>query len=280
MPAQAAASLQEDATARAGAAGLAGRVTFRLVRRAAVLMAALGFCFLRFGWIWFWWKLRGRDVPLKVRARWMHFCGRIVLAGMGVRFRIEGERPQGVTLIVSNHLSYLDIVIAAVAMPIVFVSKEEIDRWPVFGAIARRGKTIFLDRQSRASARRVVAEMAERLSEGVPVLLFPEGTSTDGSKVLRFHAPLFEPAVAAGVAITPAAIKYEPMARGVVERDLCWFGDETFVPHLMRVLNVEGFTAVMRFGKPLVAGDRRGAAVAAHDAVSKMRAVGEARPMG
>lgn len=255
----------------APAPGLAGRVTFRLVRRATVLMAALGFCFLRFGWIWLWWKLRGRDVPLRTRANWMHFCGRIVLAGMGVRFRIEGERPRGVTLIAANHLSYLDIVIAAAALPIVFVSKDEIARWLVFGSIARRGMTIFLDRKSRTSARNAAGEMAERLREGVPVLLFPEGTSTDGSRVMRFHATLFEPAVAVGVTITPAAITYEPKGHGVVERDLCWFGDETFVPHLMRVLNVEGFTAVMRFGKPFAAADRRGAAVAAHYAVEGMR---------
>lgn len=255
-------------------------MTFRLVRRAVVLLAALGVCFAWFGLLWLWWRLRGRDVPLKTRAEWMHFCGRIVLGGMGVKFRIEGERPQGVTLIVSNHLSYLDIVIAAAAMPIVFVSKDEIDRWPVFGPIARRGKTIFLDRQSRASARRAAGEMAERLKEGVPVVLFPEGTSTDGSAVLRFHSTLFEPAVAAGVGITPAAIAYEPQGRGVAERDLCWFGDETFVPHLMRVLNVEGFTAAMRFGEPFVAVDRREAAVMAHEAVVGMRGIGEARIRG
>lgn len=272
---EAAALPEGDAVnARASASGIAGRVTFRLVRRAVVLSAALAVCFAWFGLIWLWWKLRGRDVPVKTRAKWMHFCGRVVLRGMGIQFRVEGEQPQGTTLIVANHLSYLDIVIAAAAMPIVFVSKDEIDRWPVFGAIARRGKTIFLDRQSRASARRVAGEMAERLKEGAPVLLFPEGTSTDGRQVIRFHSPLFEPAVAAGVAIVPAAIAYEPKGRGMVERDLCWFGDERFLPHLMRVLNVEGFTAVMRFGEPFVAADRRGAAMMAHDAVVGMRGRG------
>jgi 1-acyl-sn-glycerol-3-phosphate acyltransferase len=203
----------------------------------------------------------------------MHFCGRIVLRGMGIEFHLEGERPRGVTLIAANHLSYLDIVIAAAALPVVFVSKDEIARWPVFGAIARRGKTIFLDRQSRASARNAAGEMTGRLREGVPVVLFPEGTSTDGSAVMRFYSTLFEPALAAGVPITPAAIAYEPQGRGVVERDLCWFGDETFLPHLMRVLNVEGFTAVMRFGTPFVAADRRAAAVTAHDAVCAMRPI-------
>ncbi|MFC5863237.1 lysophospholipid acyltransferase family protein [Acidicapsa dinghuensis] len=280
--AQEAAWVQEaaSASARGAASGLAGRVTFRLVKRVVVLMAALGVCFAWFGVLWFWWKMRGRDVPLTVRAEWMHFCGQVVLRGMGVKSRVEGARPCGTTLIAANHLSYLDIVIAAAVMPIVFVSKDEIARWPVFGAIATRGKTIFLDRQSRASVRKAAKEMAERLSEGVPLLLFPEGTSTDGSTVLRFHSPLFEPAVAAGLPITPAAIAYEPKAPGVMERGLCWFGDETFVPHLMRVLNVKGFTAVMRFGEPFVVADRRAAAVTAYDAVSAMRVDEEARRRG
>lgn len=255
---------------------LAGRVTFRLVRRVVVLAGALAVCFAWFGVLWLGWKMRGRDVPLKVRADWMHFCGRIVLGGMGVRLRIEGDRPRGVTLIAANHLSYLDIVMAAAALPIVFVSKDEIARWPVFGAIARRGKTIFLDRRSRVSARNAAREMAERLSGGVPVVLFPEGTSTDGVAVMRFHSTLFEPAVAAGICITPAAIAYEPQGRGVVERDLCWFGDEAFVPHLMRVLNADGFTASMRFGEPIAAVDRRAAAVTAHEAVTAMRVKKEA----
>ena len=249
----------------------AGRVSVRVVLRAAVLMLALSVCFVRFGWIWLGWKLRGPDVPLKYRAAWMHFCGSVVLRTMGGRLRVEGAVPSGVTLIASNHLSYLDIVIASAALPCVFVSKEEVDRWPVFGAIARRGATIFLDRGSRASAREVAQAMTERLREGVPVLLFPEGTSTDGSTVMRFHSPLFEPAMAADVPITPAAVVYEPHGKRVAERDLCWFGDETFVPHLLRVLDGDGFTAVMRFGEPFMAADRREAAVMAHAAVVGMR---------
>lgn len=245
----------------------------RVVWRAAVLMLALSVCFVRFGWIWLYWKLRGRDVPLKQRAAWMHFCGSVVLRTMGARLRVEGAVPAGMTLIVSNHLSYLDIVIASAALPCVFVSKEEVDRWPVFGAIARRGATIFLDRASRVSAREVAQAMTVRLQEGVPVLLFPEGTSTDGSAVMRFHSPLFEPAMTAGVVITPAAIVYEPRGKNVAERNLCWFGDETFVPHLLRVLSGDGFTAVMRFGEPLAAADRREAAVMAHRAVAGMRAI-------
>ena len=247
-------------------------MSWRVLRRVTVLLLALGVCFLRFGWIWLIAALRGHFVTLRQRAEWMHFCGRIVLRAMGVSYRVEGKLPAGATLIVSNHLSYLDIVIASAAMPCTFVSKEEVDRWPVFGAIARRGATIFLDRQSRSSAREAASAMTGHLGAGVSVLVFPEGTSTDGGQVIRFHSPLFEPAIQAQRPVTAAAIAYEPRGESVTERDLCWFGDETFVPHLLRVLDVEGFTAVMRFANPESYADRRTAAQAAHSTVAAMRA--------
>ena len=90
-------------------------------------------------------------------------------------------------LVVANHLSYLDIVILSAAMPCFFVAKAEIDKWPYFGKAARVGGTMFIDRSSLASAERVAAMIGERLKLPVPVLFFPEGTSTDGT-MLRFHS--------------------------------------------------------------------------------------------
>jgi 1-acyl-sn-glycerol-3-phosphate acyltransferase len=201
----------------------------------------------------------------------MHFCGRIVLAAIGIHYRVEGELPTGATLIVANHLSYLDIAICSAAAPSTFVAKHEIADWPGFGPLARLGGTIFVDRVSRISAWEVADRMALRLAEGCPVLLFPEGTSTDGSEVVRFHPTLFAPAVEGGLMVTPAAIFYEPHSAETEERDLCWFGDELFFPHLLRVLGVDGFNAVVRFGKPEVYPDRRTAAWRSHDAVARMR---------
>ncbi len=109
-------------------------------------------------------------------------------------------------LICSNHLSYLDILAYAAAVPCIFISRSDVRRWPVFGWCARAGGTIFIDRQSRASTERVARQMAEALEAGVPILLFPEGTSTDGSSVLRFHPSLLEPAIHQEQEITAAAI--------------------------------------------------------------------------
>jgi 1-acyl-sn-glycerol-3-phosphate acyltransferase len=189
---------------------------------------------------------------------------------MGIRYRVEGELPSGSAVIVANHLSYLDIVIAGAAVPCAFVAKQEIARWPVFGILARLGRTIFLDRSSRASAWEAADRMVERLGEGVPVIFFPEGTSTDGSEVIRFHSTLFASAVETGCAVIPVAIFYEPQG-GVTERDLCWFGEESFLPHLLKVLSLNDFTAVIRFGQPEHYPDRRTAAWRSHDAVESMR---------
>jgi len=247
-------------------------VTWKAARRGVVLLTALLVCFLRFGRIWLRAVFQGRRVLPMERAEWMHGSGQSVLAAMGIRYRIGGCPPQGVTLIVSNHLSYLDIVIASAAVPCAFVAKQEIGHWPVFGALARLGGTIFLDRESRASAWEAADRMAERMASGVPVLFFPEGTSTDGREVLRFHSTLFAPAVEAGLPVTPIAIFYEPGATGIAERDVCWFGDESFLPHLSQVLGLDDFTAVVRFGTPERYPDRHAAAWRSHDAVEAVRA--------
>jgi 1-acyl-sn-glycerol-3-phosphate acyltransferase len=174
--------------------------------------------------------------------------------------------------VVSNHLSYLDILIHSAVMPCAFVSKIEINSWPYFGVAARAGGTLFIDRSSRASVARVAAEMADRLKLPIPVLLFPEGTSTDGSRLLQFHASLFEPAVKVGASVTPAAVRYV-IEGGVPEKELCWYGDAPFLPHLWKALGTPGFSALVVFGNPTIYNDRREAARDTHVQVSDMRGI-------
>jgi 1-acyl-sn-glycerol-3-phosphate acyltransferase len=129
---------------------------------------------------------------------------------------------------------------------------------------------MFVDRSSILSAERVAAEISERLALPIPILVFPEGTSTDGSSVLRFHSRLFEPAVRAQAPVTAAAIRYI-LADGAEERDLCWFGDEAFLPHLWKALGTPDFIAEIRFGEPRIYGDRRVAAGKTREEVVAMR---------
>jgi 1-acyl-sn-glycerol-3-phosphate acyltransferase len=146
----------------------------------------------------------------------------------------------------------------------------EVVGWPIFGKAARSGGTIFLDRSSQESAVSVAEQIGERLSLTVPVLLFPEGTSTDGAQVLRFHSRLIDPATTAGAPITAAAIRYV-LEGGVEERELCWYGDESFTTHLWKVLGVAGFSARLRFFEPKIYPDRRTAADQTHAEITAWR---------
>ncbi len=237
---------------------------FRKSRRAVALVFALALCVIRY------WLLRLRGpITMERRALWVQQAARGILAGVGIRYRVEGHPPTH-GLVVANHLSYLDPVIISAAMPCFVVAKMEMGGWPFFGKAARSGGTIFLDRSSLASAMSVADQMTERLKLPIPVLLFPEGTSTDGRQVLPFHPRLIDPATTAGVQITAATIRYI-IEDGTPEQELCWYGDESFLTHLFKTLGVPGFSARVRFGQPRVYSDRRAAADATHAEITAMR---------
>ncbi|MGA7522326.1 MAG: lysophospholipid acyltransferase family protein [Acidobacteriaceae bacterium] len=189
---------------------------------------------------------------------------------MGVRLECRGARPTH-GIIGSNHLSYLDILVYAATLPCIFVSRSDVRDWPVFGWCARWGGTLFIDRQSRASTEQVAQQMGEALAAGVPILLFPEGTSTDGSSVLRFHPSLLRAAIEVAEEIAPAAIAYR--VRGGEERDACWYGDTSFVPHLLRTLGRAGIESEVEFHPDrAVYTERKAAALDLHEKVEAMRA--------
>lgn len=233
-------------------------------RRAVALAWALTLCIVKLVAM----QAGGALTPER-RALWLQWCCTNVIRSMGIGFRVEGTPPMR-GLLVSNHLSYLDILIYSAAAPCVFVAKAEIAKWPYFGFAARQAGTLFIDRSSRASAQQVAQQMAQRLAIPVPILVFPEGTSSDGAQVMRFHSALFEPAVAAAAPVTAAAVRYGTEG-GVQESDLCWYGDESFLPHMWRTLGAPGFTAEVRFAAPRTYADRRTAAFEAHEEVVQMR---------
>lgn len=203
------------------------------------------------------------------RAMWAQQTAKAIMAGVGIRYRVEGTPPTH-GLVVANHLSYLDVLILSAAMPCFFVAKMEISGWPIFGKAAHASGTIFLDRNSHSSSMSVADQMSERLQQPIPVLLFPEGTSTDGTQVIPFHPRLIDPATAAGIQITTAAVFYV-FEDHTPEMELCWYGDESFVTHLGKVLGVAGFTAMVRFGEPKIYTDRRVAADSTRAEIAAMR---------
>jgi lyso-ornithine lipid O-acyltransferase len=194
----------------------------------------------------------------------------MVLRRLGFQLRVVGKLPP-TGLIASNHLSYLDILFYGAVVPCVFVSKMEVRRWPLLGLLAALGGTVFIDRRSAASAAEAARRIEELLNAGILVLVFPEGTSSDGSGVLRFYASLFEPAVRVGAPLTAAAIGYSASA-GAMERDLCYYGDISFAPHLLETLQLPDIVATLRFAPTgPTYGERKQAAMRIREAVVQLR---------
>jgi 1-acyl-sn-glycerol-3-phosphate acyltransferase len=174
---------------------------------------------------------------------------------IGMQVVIEGS-PGDADAWVGNHLGYLDIVGLGTVRPAAFVSKADVRKWPIIGGLATRSGSIFLERERRMAVGRAVAAMSERVAAGVPVIFFPEGTSSGGDQVLPFHASLFGPAVERGWRLAPFALGFEVVADGGAEAP--YWGEMTFGPHFFRLLGHGGLRMKIRFGETAAVGvDRK-----------------------
>lgn len=182
------------------------------------------------------------------------------LAVAGVRVSVSGTPGGGRPILyVPNHVSYLDIAILGARLRAFFTAKSEVVSWPLFGAIGRLGRTIFL-RRRRMEARRQRDLLARRLGDGDDVVLFAEGTSSDGMSVLPFKTSLLgvaEPGITARpIHIQPVSLVYlhmrdgTPLAAAGMDR-YAWYGDATLLPHLWRVLRLPGCAVEVRFHEPV-----------------------------
>ena len=188
-------------------------------------------------------------------ALWLHKACAAGLRTVGAELAIAGQPPEK-GLIVSNHISYLDILAFGAAAPCVFVSKAEVERWPIIGRYAREAGCAFVRRHDKVDAARANLSVAESLRGGVPVVLFPEGTTTDGKHVLRFHSTMLQPAIDVQAPVTPCAIRYE-LDGGDSSREICWWGDMTLLPHVWNLLGKRGVRARIAFGQPIPPGKDR-----------------------
>jgi 1-acyl-sn-glycerol-3-phosphate acyltransferase len=213
---------------------------------------------------------RGYGRSLHRQMDWSIGCSRALLRVFGVDCRYEGIPPQS-GIVVSNHLGYLDIVVFAAGSRTVFVSKSEVGRWPGIGTLARLSGTLFINRARKADLARAGEEIRQVVEAGIPVLFFPEGTSSGGAEVLPFHAGLFAPAAAQGWTVTPAWIGYE-LDDGSVSEEVCYWKDMTFAPHFLNLMSKRRVRATVRYGTPLPpSADRKRLAELAHAAVVELR---------
>ncbi len=191
-----------------------------------------------------------RPQTRRARAEWLHRFCRAAIDGLGVRLTVENGFPARGSL-VSNHLSYLDIVTCAAIAPCVFCSKAEIKEWPVFGWLGTMAGTMWIERGRGESALKAKGEMKAAADAGVPVVFFPEGTTTNGQEMLPFHSGLLAQVLGLDEPITAAYIRYQLDADNgpavKVEDDVAYWGTRSMWPHVFRLLGLKGLHAMVRF---------------------------------
>ena len=195
--------------------------------------------------------------------QWRSFIFRLwaqmVAAIAGMKIKVRGEAPRPPFFLVSNHLSYMDIVLLATRLDCVFVAKSEVANWPVIGPLCRSMKTIFINRNLRRDIPQALASMKQAIDEGSGVVLFAEGTSTAGATVAPFKPSLLELAAQAHMPVHYVSLSYRtPQKAPPAQRAVCWWGEMTFPKHLFELLALRGFEAELVFGtQPIQAADRK-----------------------
>lgn len=159
----------------------------------------------------------------------------------------------GAVLCVSNHLSWLDILVIQSLMPGVFVAKAQVRRWPVIGSMARACATIFVERSSARSTHAMVDSAAAALQQGTTVIAFPEGTSSDGSDLAPFHANIFEGAVRARTPVQPVTLRYVNIDTGAPSEAALFTGDMTLLTSLRNVIRTSNIRVHVHMGESLPA---------------------------
>ena len=213
------------------------------------------------------WSAQRREATVQAWAQRM-------LRILGIPLQVQGQAPaQGPVLLVANHVSWLDILVMHAARHCRFVSKADVKHWPVIGTLATGGGTLYIERESRRDAMRVVHPMAESLRAGGIVAVFPEGTTGDGETLLPFHGNLVQAAISTDTPVQPVALRYVDEGTGRNSDGPLYLGDDSLFTSLWRTLAGPPFVAHVRFGEMQRADgrDRREWAEALREAVDALR---------
>lgn len=199
---------------------------YRLARMLAQVCLGLSISALLFPWI-----SHARQLRI---IRWW---SRGMLASMNVQVRVHGRHPavRHPTLLVSNHVSWLDVWLILSVHPLRFVAKSDIAGWPLAGWLVRQAGTIFIERGRRSDTARINRDIAQVMARPEAVAVFPEGTTSDGTQLRPFHASLFQPALAPDAHLAVAAIRY-PRADGSPNVDLSYAGERSLLDSVRLIL--------------------------------------------
>ena len=239
------------------------RVTGRLCWFGGIVLAALPDYLIRCAF-------RRNHSRRRARALWLQRTARRVAAIFKLNPRAAGPIPSR-GLLVSNHLSYLDILVISSITPAIFVAKREVKLWPVVGWLAQLAGTLFVDRARRVQVGQVNDEIQTALDQGALVVLFPEGTSSDGRTVLPFKSSLLEPAAQSAHPLSVCAMHYT-LEDGDAGTEVSYWGDHTFFPHLLNLMGKRAVHATVRFAPVQRTGtDRKELARQLHGEILKLK---------
>ncbi|RYF72369.1 MAG: 1-acyl-sn-glycerol-3-phosphate acyltransferase, partial [Comamonadaceae bacterium] len=201
-----------------------------------------------------WWIIRTRFELLDDahRAAEVERWARRMLQVLGIRLVVQGTPPPARVplLLISNHISWLDILALHAARHVRFVSKSSVKNWPMIGVMASAAGTLYIERERRRDAMRVVHHMTEALRNGDRLAVFPEGTTSDGRVLLPFHANLLQAAISAGVPVLPAALRFVDAATGQTSFAPRYIDEDSLFSSLWRTLRAPPLLAIVRFGEP------------------------------
>ncbi len=180
------------------------------------------------------------------RAMWLHRLCRRAVGVFDLEVSTTGGLPER-GVVISNHLSYVDIVVFASLGPCVFVSKAEVEGWPLLGWMTTMAGTVYVSRGRRGSAKEAGGGMRAAAEEGLPVVFFPEGTTSSGAGILKFHSGLLAEAMAGEQQpVTAAYLRYtltQDNGGRTVEDDVAFWGEQPMLPHVFRFLSLRGVRA-------------------------------------
>ena len=195
-----------------------------------------------------------KNLSLPERNQWQSKWSRIILNSLDVNVTSEGSPPTH-GMLVANHLSYLDIMAISSVFPATFLSKAEVRKWPMIGPLTRFAGTLFVRRERKSDLLALTQTFANVWQTGSRIVMFPEGTSSDGDSVLPFKSSLLKPACDEDQPVTPAFISYQ-CVEGSLKEDVYFWLDMAFAPHLMRLLTTQSAHAHITFGTPRLPQDQ------------------------
>jgi 1-acyl-sn-glycerol-3-phosphate acyltransferase len=228
------------------------------------------FAFAGLNFLFHHYLATSKSSPEATRAKLVQLHARRILQVIKAQVNASGPVPTS-GLLVSNHLSYLDILVLGSLAPSVFVAKREIKSWPVFGWLTSLSGSVYVNREKRTHTGRAAEEIEAALHSGVLVILFAEGTSSAGKTVLPFKSALLEPATRHPHSLSVGLIQYE-IDDGDVGEEVCYWKDMTLVTHLINLLSKRSVRASVKLA-PLHKGsaNRKELALQLHAEVSKLK---------